>query len=142
MNLSEVTTPARHPEYKHDAENKVYIVYDELGKEQFRFPYKDIWNSSPAMRDAERAVNKIRFDIQNRVKINWENQPITKNEQEYMSLDNKCKKYMNTIRDGILDDDTKQLYYEQMIVWNERMDYLVNTHQVRNSIIMETYKLS
>ncbi len=139
MNLNEVTKQTIRPHYNHDTENKVYIVYDEMGNEQGRFPYKDIWNSSPAMRDAEKAVVKIKNDIYDREKIDWENRPLTKGEIEYMELFHKSRKYFDVIKSGTLDDETKEVYYEQLSAWSERMDQLSKNRQVRDTILTGTY---
>lgn len=140
MNLTEITQRAGMPKWEHDTAQKVYVVFDELGREQARFPYKDIWNSSPAMKDADKEVNRLKAEMRNREKVDWENRPLSKNEIEYQELDRKCKKYMATIRSGALDDETKAMYYEQATVWSDRMSALIAARQVRDSVVMGTYK--
>jgi hypothetical protein len=140
MNLSEVTKKANLPKWEHDTTHKVYIVFDELGREHTRFPYKDIWNSSPAMRDATKEVNKIKSEISNREKFDWENRPLSKLEIRYQELRIKCQKYFDAIKSGALDDETKSIYYDTMSGWSDEMIGMADSNLIRKSIIMGTYK--
>lgn len=140
MQLEQLTKKLNRPEYKHDTAAKVYIVYDEFGNEYSRHQYKDIWNSSPAMRAAQTDVLKLKDEGWQKQKLEYENRPLSKYEERYMAVDHLFKKWMTALKSKTLTDDEKNKYYEIISSWSSEMDDLIKTKQIRSSVIDGTYK--
>jgi hypothetical protein len=137
------------PEVKLDIDNNVYIVYDETGKEFSRHTFQHVWDSSPAKRAAESDVRDLKIKLRSAraeqsVKA-IEAKPLTKFEEEYLEIQAKWQRYYNILfpRDkssSSLDDETKQIYTDQMDKWMSRLEQL--NQVVRKSVIDRTYKPS
>lgn len=41
--------------------------------------------------------------------------------KEFAELDRKVRRYMRLIKQGILDEETTQIYYQQIDKWHDRM---------------------
>jgi hypothetical protein len=148
MRLNEIESK---PESKLDIDNKVYIVYDENGQEYSRHPFKEVWDSSPARNaatnDVRNLISKLRIARDNQSKKDIEAKPLSKLEQEYIVIHSKWQKYFDAMfskdpskRLPDLDDETKQVYTDQMDKWMARLDQIGQV--VRKSIINGTYKPS
>ena len=146
MEITKIGRPAR-PESKLDIDNKVYIVYDETGNEFSRHPFKDVWNSSPARDAAQSDVNVLRANHSKRnaekAAMDAEAKPLSAVEKDYLETLTKWQRYYNFVfpkdkSDDILDDETKQVYVDQMDIWMKKLERLGVA--VRNSVIAGTYK--
>lgn len=151
MKLTEIakTGAAPRPESKLDIDNKVYIVYDENGREFSRHAFKDVWNSSPARDAAQKDVNELRVSHSKRnkeqVARDAEAKPLSASEKDYMDTLAKWQRYYNVVfpkdkSKEFLDDETKQVYIEQMDAWMRKLERLGEV--VRKSIIAGTYRPS
>lgn len=150
MKLVEIikrNTKLARPESKLDIDNKVYIVYDETGKEFSRHQFKDVWNSSPARDAAQKDVNELRvgYRVQQKAQADKdaESKPLSDLEKDYIETQAKWQKYYNIVfpkdkADDFLDDETKQIYIEQMDKWMKKLERLGQV--VRKSVILGTYK--
>lgn len=137
------------PEVKLGIDNKVYIVYDENSKEISRHAFQHVWDSSPAKHAAEAEVRelriKLRTDRDARSKQAAEAKPLSDLEKEYIEIQCKWQRYFDAMysRDpnkklSNLDDETRQVYTDQIDKWGKRMDQLARV--VRKSVIAGTYK--
>lgn len=142
----ELKRPRPQPESKLDIDNKVYIVYDENGKEYSRHPFQHVWDSSPAMRAADDDARKLRIalravEAERRAK-EIEAKPLSRAEEEYIDVQRRWQKYFDVMfppdkSPSILDAETAELYSEQMHIWMERMKRL--SELVRTSVLIGTY---
>lgn len=137
------------PETKLDIDNKVYIVYDENGKEYSRHTFQHVWDSSPAKRAAEKDANDLRAKQRRReaeqYAISAEAKPLSKVEDRYYNLDQSVKKYQKYIfpktpEDDILDKETRELYLNTATDWMNEMNRLASGGTIRKSLINGTYK--
>ena len=146
--LENISRPGE-PTSKLDIDNKVYIVYDENGKEFSRHTFQHVWDSSSARNAAEKDARdlkiKLRVSKEEQSKKDIESKPLSGLEQEYINTHAKWQKYFDTMyskdpnkRLPNLDDETKQLYTDQMDKWMKRLEQLGQV--VRKSIINGTYK--
>jgi hypothetical protein len=142
MKIFEIET---EPRVELDLPNKVYIVYDENGKEYSRHPFKEVWDSSPAKRAAQQDYGNVKIELKKAKDKAAEGAPLSKYEQEYTDIHAKWKQYYQTVfpRDkapSILDSETKKVYLDQMDKWMTRLEQL--NQFVRRSVILGTYKPS
>ncbi len=137
------------PEVRLDIDNKVYIVYDENGKEYSRHEFQHVWDSSPAKRAAESDARelKIKFgkDRAEKTKQDAEAKPLSNLEQMYLELDGKVKHYQKYIfpktpEDDILDKETRDIYLDTANKWLEKMNRFAAAGTIRKSLINGTYK--
>lgn len=137
------------PQSKLDLENKVYIVYDEGGKEYSRHTFQHVWDSSPAKRAAEKDANDLKIAQRKKQSkkdaILAELKPLSSLEQMYIELDRKQKHYLKYIypktpEDNILDQETRELYIKTATAWLEKMNRLSSGGTIRKSVIDGTYK--
>ena len=146
MRINEVES---QPYSKLDLPNKVYIVYDENGNEVNRHPFKEVWDSSPARNAAQKDVNDMKIALRKSKAEgdarNAEAKPLSKFEQEYMDIHSKWQRYYDAMfskdpnrRLTDIDNETKQIYTDQMDKWMKRMEQLAQV--VRKSIMNGTYK--
>lgn len=144
-----ITEIQNRPESKLDLDNKVYIVYDENGKEYSRHEFQHVWDSSPAKRAAEKDVNILRTEQRKRQSeqdaIAAEAKPLSTVEQMYLELDRKYNRYLKYIypktpEDDILDAETRELYLDTATEWLNKMNNLASGGTIRKSIIDGTYK--
>jgi len=137
------------PESKLDIDNKVYIVYDETGKEISRHAFQHVWDSSPAKRAAEAEVRELRIKLgaarREKDKQAAEAKPLSDLEKEYIEINRKWQRYFDAMyskdtskRVNGLDDESVQVYNDQMDKWMKRMEQLGRS--VRKSVINGTYK--
>lgn len=137
------------PEAKLDLENKVYIVYDENGKEYSRHEFQHVWDSSPAKRAAGQDV-KILYDraAEDKRKI-AANAPLNGYEKEYIKLDTENKNYYQLLfpvkgagHNPNFSKDQIQRIEQEMEKNHERMMSLQNPslNRIRSSVILGTYK--
>lgn len=146
MLISEVQN---RPEAKLDIDNKVYIVYDENGKEYSRHKFEHVWDSSPAKRAAEQDARELKVAQGKRKAeqdaIAAEAKPLSNLENEYLKLDKSVKNYQKYIfpktpEDDILDDETRALYLDTATKWLEKMNKFASNGTIRRSLINGTYK--
>jgi len=146
MKLYEI---ASQPVSKLDIDNKVYIVYDENGKEYSKYPFQHVWDSSPARDAAQKDVVKLKNTLykerQEKMLATAEAKPLSNLEKEYIDLDNKVKKYFLILypkdkSKSILDDETKELYVASIDKWQDRLQKIADAGVIRQSVLMGTYK--
>lgn len=137
------------PEAKLDIDNKVYIVYDENGKEYSRHTFQHVWDSSPAKRAAEKDANELKVQQRRRQSekdaIAAEAKPLSRLEQEYYDLDKSVARYNKYIypktpEDDIIDNETREVYMQQSIQWMNKMQRYADNGTIRKSLINGTYK--
>jgi hypothetical protein len=146
--LENVSKPGE-PSWKLDIDNKVYIVYDEAGKEVNRHQFQHVWDSSPARNAAQKDVTDMKVALRKAKSEqdakDAEAKPLSRLEQEYRDLERSVTKYNKYIypktpEDDILDDETRDLYMQQSIKWMEKMQKYANGGTIRKSLINGTYK--
>lgn len=143
MRIKEIQS---QPESKLDIDNKVYIVYDEGGKEYSRYEFQHVWDSSPARNAAAKDVRDLRAKLgvirATQLKQSAEATPLSKHEQEYIDILRKWKKYYTVLfpqdkSPSTLDKDAAEIYTDQMDTWMAQLERLGKV--VRPSIISGTY---
>lgn len=149
--ISENEPTSKKPHWKLDIDNKVYIVFDENGKEYSRHAFQHVWDSSPAKRAAQKDTNElidiIRKKEREENEIKAEAKPLSALEQLYQKLDNSVKKYQKYIfpktpEDDILDKETRDLYLQKATEWLEQMNRIAAGGTIRRSLINGTYNQS
>jgi hypothetical protein len=149
--ISENKPTSKGPHWQLDIDNKVYIVFDENGKEYSRHTFQHVWDSSPAKRAAQKDTNELLAIIRKREKeeseARAEAKPLSSLEQMYQKLDNSVKKYQRYIypeipEDDILDKETRDLYIKKATEWLEQMNKIAAGGTIRQSLINGTYNQS
>ena len=106
-----------------------------------------MWNSSPARDAAQKDVNELRVSHSNRnaeqAAKDAEAKPLSATEKDYLETQAKWQRYYDTVfpkdkSKDFLDDETKQLYIDQMDAWMKKLHRMGEV--VRKSVIAGTYK--
>ena len=147
--ISENIRRPGQPYWELSIDDKTYIVFDQDGKEVGRHTFQHVWDSSPARNAAQKDVNDMKVALSKAKSIDdarrAEAKPLSNLEQEYITIQRKWQKYYDAMfakdlskRLPNIDDETKQVYSDQMVKWMTRMEQLGPI--VRRSVIDGTYK--
>jgi hypothetical protein len=137
------------PYWELDLDNKVYVVYDSTGTEVAQHTFPAVWDSSKARNAAQKDVNDMKSALRKKQSeddaVKAEAKPLSPNEERYLDLARKVKKYTDLIyppdkSPSILDTETKDLYLNQATEWIEKMNRLGDPRIIRKSVLNGTYK--
>lgn len=144
--LTESVTSNRHhggPYWKLDLPNKEYVVYDAADKALSKHPFKEVWASSQARDAAQREVIALVKEFESgrlaKQAAEYEAKPLSANEQRYIELNSKIKKYMTALypkdkAPSMLDAETAEIYADQVTKWQEQLSK-IDSRIIRKSVL-------